>query len=496
MKKFVSLMIALAMVFALMSVTAFADDTITLTLQNTGDQNSAQETYNCYKIFDVIKSSTATGNNADSTLGAGTAEGYNYVISTSSPWYATVSGMTDYFTLTAMADNANLKTVTLKNGVANTEATAKAIAAVLSAAAAAGPIAPDVTLTQSGTTVTNAEADPGYYLIKSSAGSNLVLATTNIAITEKNKYPTSTKAEDKENMGHEDVITYTVTVAVPSTVDADIVVHEAMSDVLKYTAGSFTVASADAATAVPKANITESDLAAGTGDNAGKNLWTWTLAKNDLVAMFTAAERAATTPTYKNVVFTFTAKMLDTAVEDTNYSNTAYINYSNYETAPTTVNTKCFDFQLKKTDPEGTQLDGAEFELRDSNGTPIKFTSSSGTYNKVDGEVANEGSTVIACGLAKITGLAAGTYSLVETKAPEGYNKLSTAVTVTIAADGTVTATGGTVSGDIVSVVNNAGILFPSTGGMGDTILLIVGAMLVMGAAVFFMARKKATATK
>ena len=213
--------------------------------------------------------------------------------------------------------------------------------------------------------------------------------------------------------------------------------------------------------------------------------------------MFTDDERAATTPTYKDVVFTFQAKMLDTAVEDTVYSNTVYIDYSNYETAPVTVNVKCFDFTLKKTAADGTtQLTGAEFELRTSTGDPILFTKDGTTYNKVDGEVSGEGEAKIEAGQVKITGLAAGTYTLVETKAPEGYNKLSVNPTITIAADGTVTTTGGEVSGDVVTIKNNAGILFPSTGGMGDTILLIVGAILVIGSAVIFMARKKATATK
>ena len=496
MKKFLSLMIALAMVLALMSVTALADDSITLTLQNTGDQNTAQETYNCYKIFDVIKSSSATGNNADNTLGAGSAEGYNYTIATSSPWYSTIQGMSSYFTLTDIADDTTRKTVTLVAGN-NTEAKAKEIAAALKAAAATNSIAADATLTQGTGTVTNAEVDPGYYLIASSAGSNLVLATTDIAITEKNTYPTITKTEDKEHMGHSDIITYTITVAVPSSVTGDIIVHEKMADVLKYTANSFTVACEGASgTAIVKANITESASAAGTGDNAGFNLWTWTLDDDALAAMFSEADRGATPPVTQNVVITYTAKMLDTAEEDTEYANTVYLDYNNYETAPVTVETDCYGFDINKEDAEGHDLTGAEFELRDSNGTALYFTSSNGTYNLVDGEVSGEGSTVIAAGNPHLTGLAPGTYTLVETKAPEGYNKLSTTVSVTIAADGTVTATGGTVTGEEVAVVNQAGILFPSTGGMGDTILLGVGALLILAAAVYFMARKKATASK
>mgnify|MGYP000078543345 FL=1 len=78
-----------------------------------------------------------------------------------------------------------------------------------------------------------------------------------------------------------------------------------------------------------------------------------------------------------------------------------------------------------------------------------------------------------------INGLAAGTYYLKETKAPEGYNKLTDAIKVTITKsttadenDWTLTVENGTAVDKIVKIENSTGSILPSTGGMGTIILL------------------------
>ena len=109
----------------------------------------------------------------------------------------------------------------------------------------------------------------------------------------------------------------------------------------------------------------------------------------------------------------------------------------------------------------------------------------------------------------------AGTYELYETKAPGGYNKLKdpikivitatldktednpalTALTIKVddsaAEDGDVTK--GTVS---TTVTNNSGATLPETGGVGTTLFYIIGGVLMVGAAVLLVTRKRMNNTK
>ena len=102
-----------------------------------------------------------------------------------------------------------------------------------------------------------------------------------------------------------------------------------------------------------------------------------------------------------------------------------------------------------------------------------------------------------------------------ETKAPTGYNLLSSEITVVITATTTngqnwtdgvassaltkleVTAdekagTGDTSTGVAgITVANNKGSTLPETGGMGTTIFYVLGTILVLGAAIMLIAKKR-----
>ena len=106
-------------------------------------------------------------------------------------------------------------------------------------------------------------------------------------------------------------------------------------------------------------------------------------------------------------------------------------------------------------------------------------------------------------GVLTFEGLGAGTYTITELVAPNGYNLLKESITVTI------TATNATLDGctwavksgntDLtatdhlfgLTVANNAGAELPSTGGIGTTIFYVVGSVLVIGAAVVLITRKR-----
>jgi LPXTG-motif cell wall-anchored protein len=84
------------------------------------------------------------------------------------------------------------------------------------------------------------------------------------------------------------------------------------------------------------------------------------------------------------------------------------------------------------------------------------------------------------------TGLANGTYTLIEKTVPKGYNK---------AADSTFTIvekdyTAGNLE-QATEVVNNGGAELPSTGGSGTTMLYIIGAILLVGAGILLVTRRR-----
>ena len=93
-------------------------------------------------------------------------------------------------------------------------------------------------------------------------------------------------------------------------------------------------------------------------------------------------------------------------------------------------------------------------------------------------------------------GTADGTnYYLLETKAPAGFNKLTGPVIVNIKDNGTITVFYNGVKlnspNDAFNVQNRAGTELPSTGGIGTTIFYIVGAILVIGAGVILVTRRR-----
>ena len=90
-------------------------------------------------------------------------------------------------------------------------------------------------------------------------------------------------------------------------------------------------------------------------------------------------------------------------------------------------------------------------------------------------------------GKIEIDGLDADTYYLREVEAPAGYNKLAEdkKVTITGATDETTYTT-------VVTKINNqSGTELPSTGGIGTTIFYIVGGVLVVGAVVLLVTKKR-----
>jgi fimbrial isopeptide formation D2 family protein/LPXTG-motif cell wall-anchored protein len=137
--------------------------------------------------------------------------------------------------------------------------------------------------------------------------------------------------------------------------------------------------------------------------------------------------------------------------------------------------------------------------------TNNKYVSTTETYalvevNKVDytDEQTTAKAFVDSAGNVTFTGLGAGTYILKEITAPDGYNKIDD-ITIEITFDETsktFTAkvageNGANVSLDAWKIQNFAGSMLPSTGGIGTTIFYVVGGLLVVGAGILLITKKR-----
>ena len=155
--------------------------------------------------------------------------------------------------------------------------------------------------------------------------------------------------------------------------------------------------------------------------------------------------------------------------------------------------TKVFGFKVFKHAGTDTThlLPGAEFRLYKTVGKETYYAKfdANGLLTGWATEATASGVTMTSNNTAALilNGLDAGTYYLEETKAPDGYNKLTAPVTVTISKEGAVSPA----ENGIVYVSNNTGTTLPSTGGMGTTLFYVIGGGLMVAAVVLLVTKKR-----
>lgn len=160
-------------------------------------------------------------------------------------------------------------------------------------------------------------------------------------------------------------------------------------------------------------------------------------------------------------------------------------------------------------------IDGTYYKLKDgtytetvpTDETAANYDSTTVKYKKdtvttLKGENQTETTvqgTVDDNGIVRFTGLGAGEYTLTETKAPDGYNKIDP-INFTITFDPATKTFATTVDtityqpadGGLHSeIVNKPGTTLPSTGGIGTKIFYTVGSILALGAFVAFVVKRR-----
>ncbi|MDO5833806.1 MAG: isopeptide-forming domain-containing fimbrial protein [Lachnospiraceae bacterium] len=487
-RKLFAVLTASALVGA-MSFTTMAAS-ITINHDDTYDGTAAQ-TYKAYKILDVVKDKDANA--------------FAYTFAKGSEWESvlTASGQT-WLDCKLSADGTKY-VVTLK--AADDETTAKAMAKYFN-----DNMPEDATFTTLTADQTKTPVDDGYYLITSTLGTNLILATSDINITEKNDYPKDDKKVETGSLTIGESATYYITVVVPQTIDTSkpIKVHDKLpaelrfnDDVKVHVADTKDV---DATTAVNTLNgLTYSELGADT-----------VVTTTDLGD--TCAFHIDVTPKEyvgKTLVFKYSAKLLETAVADHGFVNKEFLTYSEYKTTEKDVPVMTYDFGLTKTFEGSGEKDSnltATFKLYDANNytelkagrtaNAMKFMTD-GTHYHVSTELdATANITAVDDTELNVCGLGAGTYYLVETDTANGYNVLDHEITITVTEtkDEHGKVNGGNVqiindraeSTDKVTVNNVKGLLLPSTGGMGTVAFAVVGLIVMAGAAVTLIIKKRA----
>lgn len=138
----------------------------------------------------------------------------------------------------------------------------------------------------------------------------------------------------------------------------------------------------------------------------------------------------------------------------------------------------------------------------DYDSVDTKYTKTTSVVAKGNGKTeTNVVGTVQADGTVTFKGLGAGEYTITETKTLPGYNTIDPiSFTLTFNAETKTFVSSNdkvTVGEDNMldtSIVNQKGSLLPSTGGIGTTIFYVVGGVLVAGAGILLVTKKRMSA--
>lgn len=492
-RKLTSLLLALVMVFALATTVFAQDETVTGGTGSITISNAAKgETYAIYKLFDATVS----------------ADGSSIAYTGTVP-----NILKDYF---AADENHYISaTPEAKEGENMSEGLKTALKAWTATATATATAESD------GSALNFKGLAYGYYVVTTTQGDMLISVDStmpSVTIVDKNSSAPKdlSKTADSDNVSIGDTVTYTVRFKTSNYYGAGEDAKEIVFYNIEDTLPDF---------------LSDVKVTSIIVDNDGND--TTTDDRADVTAQF--ANKKIVIDWYDEdnskflhdngatVTITYTAKVTDNAAIDgtgnTNKVTVTWTTKNGTEPGPGELKQEetiyTYAIALKKVNNKGTALPGAVFEFPfyaqttpDANGAYIYAgtTPGEGLTNQI---------TTPDSGVIVVKGVKSGTYEIKEVTAPAGYNKLtapvtveavktgetSTHTTVYLDKDGNVvdeTAKVTEVKVDIdniaataVVVVNKAGTELPSTGGMGTTIFYVLGAVLVVGAGVLLVTKKR-----
>ena len=484
-------MLALLAAFALvlaMAVPAWAASTAA-TGDNAGSSSITidgavnEKTYTLYRIFDVASK---------------TDDGMVYNVTTAwKPFFEGNGAGTEYVEIDSLGQVKKLK----KEGFANDSENAKAFAAVALAWAKTQSNIAVASVTAGNNEAKFTGLKEGYYLVDTTTGSlcsvGNVTGSTAVTIKEKNGVPSVDKQvqEDSDSswgdkndaeIGPE--VNFKTTINVTAGNTTNYVLHDKMTG-LTYKADSIQITKANGIV-----KLTE-----GTDYNIETPSDDCSFEIKFVDSKLNAGDV---------VVVTYTATVnADAVVAGTGNTNETWLDYGNDgHTTHDTTRTYVWEFKIYKytkgaEESETVDLPGAEFVLYQKSGETKSYLTANG--NKLTGWTPEENSatkfTSDNNGNISISGLDAGEYYLKETKAPDGYNKLTDDIKVALTREYNESTNVGTASfaysnetkADKVEVENNAGTTLPSTGGMGTTVFYVVGGGLMAVAVVLLVTKKR-----
>lgn len=358
----------------------------------------------------------------------------------------------------------------------------------------------------------------GYYLVESSVGTACSLGTTNPNATIKDKHEAPlvdkkiidgaglsgniTENGKKNSVNIGDSVLFEVTINVKPNAK-NYVLHDVMDEHMQFHEAIYEINAHlkkgyEASKNNPSLSTDEFVLNTNPGHGC-------TFDVSFTNKFYQKYENDINSGNLETITLTYTATVKNDAPIDTAMPNKAYLTYGDHSTTDKSeTNTYTWGIPVYKyTENAGKKepLAGAKFILSTeqipTETNALKFTRAGSDYrfDSTNGSIELESFTD---GMINIKGLKSGTYYLKETKAPAGYNLLKTPIKIVVEGDASsgkpvikVDNNGNATVVNQVEVQNNKGSILPNTGGMGTTLIYVVGSILVLASGIVLFSKRK-----